>query len=1418
MRQLGASASLLMDDGSCVGAPPLGPLTLDDGSHGGWLLETRQGQSQVAVLTPAQHLSVLAPPTGWDTAALHISHASDVVADNLAALAIEDRLITCGIDPDGPPGIDVRAREVRIRVPPLRSMNSAPQPGPTGYAVVQAVLQDGELTLRLWPRRAELTADYVRFEADARQPLDADEAITIVTTHAIGGAVLTPRPADAAQNEPPVPGLTLVRRIPTDAPVSWAIWAGSGTKIATGHADGAVLLHDLAGEAPPRELARTTREVTDLAFDAQDDLLALATYAPPIEVVELDFGAEHFEARIQGSTTVAACPVAPLWAVLKDRISLHDQIEGTGIDITAPIGGASLTLAWSKDAAYLAVGTHQGFGVISVPTALDFLHPALNRGAVAGRGLPDLRRALEHHPRHPTPQVLSVPVAGGGAYDVGFDPVRPHVAAALSGRGHRVEVFDLKTGSPVARLEEHTDLICSVAYSPDGRFLVTKSHDGRVIVWRTETWQKLAELPEPAASHLYQGASFSPDGAHLLTLGRRGAEVRIWRIDPDVLLAGARASTLRASAKVVVVGEGGVGKTCLAKRLAAQSFDPAERSTHGMQVFSVPAERLAPPLEGAPPATRDVMLWDLGGQEEYRLLHQLFLRDTALALVLCEPRRDSSVADALIWGRQLANRGPAQTLMPRFLVGTKVDDEHTPDGGQPLVEQAKAHGFIGPFLTSAKSDRGIEALGQALVTSIPWATITVMARTALFQHVHERVERRKASGKVVLAYDELEDEVRAQRPEDYTPIALNTAVELLAQQGRIGDVRMGNGERMLVLDVAVVERYASSILLMARDNLRQMPAVDLGQLYLPNQTFPRLRPEDQLPSAVQAVVLQCIVQLFLESQIAFFHSGMLVFPSLLPPPDTTTVDEGTSIAYDLSGGAEVIYASLVSGLARVGTFGPPRLSPGPRAVMSPLGSQGELGVRLRPADGAGHRWARIELFFTPELQVDLRRHFVAHVEQHLQGNGVEVFEKLEVRCSCGKSFDEATVRARLTSGKPDIGCEICDQRVPLALGGRDAADQDPSLTSKVQAIRVEVRAITRQDLDRAASHPTRTIPTMDTPIRILHLTDLHVRADQDPAALLQPLLQDLTDPTGALRGEALDYLVISGDLTNEASPEEFTRAYDLVARLMDRLQVAPERCVVVPGNHDLSWASPEEQYRFRPRFKVDAATLRPGTFVEEKSGYLIRDDDAYHRRFESYAKHFHARLTLKDYPLTPAAQFEVLTFPEHGLQFLAFNSAHEVDLHFTERSGLHDGAVSAALLRADELTKGGPPPLRLAVWHHPVTGQELMADTAFLERLVKANVRLALHGHVHEDRRDWVSYYAKRNLKVIGAGSLGAAAKERPESMPRLYNLLELQRDLSSVRVWTRAAEKRGGAFDAWPKWEDEANPGAFRSYYDEAL
>ncbi|HNO61546.1 MAG TPA: hypothetical protein PKH44_12990, partial [Plasticicumulans sp.] len=58
-----------------------------------------------------------------------------------------------------------------------------------------------------------------------------------------------------------------------------------------------------------------------------------------------------------------------------------------------------------------------------------------------------------------------------------------------------------------------------------------------------------------------------------------------------------------------------------------------------------------------------------------------------------------------------------------------------------------------------------------------------------------------------------------------------------------------------------------------------------------------------------------------------------------------------------------------------------------------------------------------------------------------------------------------------------------------------------------------------------------------------------------------------------------------------------------------------------------------------------------------------------------------------------------------------------------------------------------------------------------------------------------------------------ADAKDRPESTPRLYNLIEIDRDQNRLRVYTRQMPKAGGAWGPNSVWPD--GQGGCRHWYD---
>jgi internalin A len=86
-----------------------------------------------------------------------------------------------------------------------------------------------------------------------------------------------------------------------------------------------------------------------------------------------------------------------------------------------------------------------------------------------------------------------------------------------------------------------------------------------------------------------------------------------------------------AELKVFFLGNGGVGKTQLCRRLRGLEFDPSDPTTHGVELG-----RTTVTVENYPERVR-LNLWDFGGQDIYHGSHALFLQGQAIFLILWIP-------------------------------------------------------------------------------------------------------------------------------------------------------------------------------------------------------------------------------------------------------------------------------------------------------------------------------------------------------------------------------------------------------------------------------------------------------------------------------------------------------------------------------------------------------------------------------------------------------------------------------------------------------------------------------------------------------------------------------------------------------------------------------------------------------------
>ena len=100
---------------------------------------------------------------------------------------------------------------------------------------------------------------------------------------------------------------------------------------------------------------------------------------------------------------------------------------------------------------------------------------------------------------------------------------------ALSGSADKTLIlWDVATGDPVRTFTEHTDWVRSVAFSPDGRFALSGSFDNTLILWDVATGYPVRTF----RGHTYWvlSVAFSPDGRFALSWSDDGT-IRLWDTD-----------------------------------------------------------------------------------------------------------------------------------------------------------------------------------------------------------------------------------------------------------------------------------------------------------------------------------------------------------------------------------------------------------------------------------------------------------------------------------------------------------------------------------------------------------------------------------------------------------------------------------------------------------------------------------------------------------------------------------------------------------------------------------------------------------------------------------------------------------------------------------------------------------------------
>jgi WD40 repeat protein len=92
----------------------------------------------------------------------------------------------------------------------------------------------------------------------------------------------------------------------------------------------------------------------------------------------------------------------------------------------------------------------------------------------------------------------------------------------------KIKIWDLKTGKLVATLKEHTIGVRCLAWTPDGKMLISGSDDHSIRTWNTSNWKQIAVF-DGHTKYVY-GIAISPNG-RILASASIDETARLWNLD-----------------------------------------------------------------------------------------------------------------------------------------------------------------------------------------------------------------------------------------------------------------------------------------------------------------------------------------------------------------------------------------------------------------------------------------------------------------------------------------------------------------------------------------------------------------------------------------------------------------------------------------------------------------------------------------------------------------------------------------------------------------------------------------------------------------------------------------------------------------------------------------------------------------------
>jgi WD40 repeat protein len=646
-------------------------------------------------------------------------------------------------------------------------------------------------------------------------------------------------------------------------------------------------------------------------------------------------------------------------------------------------------------------------------------------------------------------------------------------------------IWDLSAGKEIVTLEGLDAPVTWVQFSPAGHLLASKT-DRQVQLWRCRDWECVATIPRADIAGI-GGIAFHPSLPLLAAKEIESQRIDCFTIDYALLgSVGVRADSRRyVNAKVVLLGDTGVGKSGLGLVLSGQEYQPTD-STHGRRVWTFDTQEVEVPALGQ--QTREVLLWDLAGQPGYRLVHQLHLNEIAVALVVFDSRSETDPFSGVKhWVRALAQaRRLEEAVVPlrTYLVAARADRGGVAVSRERIQAMVDDLGLDGFFETSAKEGWQIAELKDTIGAAIAWDALPMVSSSLLFDSIKQFLLEEKNQGRVLSTADDLfRGFARTQSDHadhDKLRASFETCIGRVASRDLIRRLHFGD---LVLLQPELLDAYASALVQAAKEEpdglgfIREDDALT-GRF--------RLAAEERMADQAQEkLLLIATVEELLRHEIALKETtdqGVdLVFPSQFTRerPDAPDIP-GRQVTFGFEGPLHSIYASLAVRLAHSSLFGRRTMWQNAASYTATVG--GTCGIHLRELEeGRGE----LTLFYDEQAGTAVRAQFETYVAGHLQFRALPgtIIRRAIRSCPvCGYVLPDDLVWGKLGLGMDTTRCPLCEKSI-ISL-----RDDGPSAKAEAAVSEMNRSADEHRDRGVAATRLKGKIETGDFDVFLCHNT------------------------------------------------------------------------------------------------------------------------------------------------------------------------------------------------------------------------------------------------------------------------------------------------------------------------------------------